>query len=245
MSGLQLAELNQRSASLGSWDVSMFSSEIHEWTYSDKKTLQKRKGAAFRVLLVSLTNPSHYVKGEIIMRNDKKEPLEQAKNRFAENKCFRMSAVHFQSNTAQEYLHTPLKFVVDLSRTKLDPLLSRAEGQVIQAQPSQTLSEINELQQNQRFDVIALVEQVGDPLPTQNGRVRRQIQIIDQSAPDSKVQETKFSFFCDTVPSEKDLATINILQQVAGTTEPLAFFGLSGKKSTKDFLLKTPRTSSS
>ena len=82
------------------------------------------------------------------MRNEKKEPLEEAKKKFAENKCFRMSAVHFQSNTAQEYLHTPLKFVVDLSRTKLDPLLSRAEGQLLQAQPSSSLSEISELQQN-------------------------------------------------------------------------------------------------
>ena len=143
-----------------------------------------------------------------------------------------MSAVRFQSNAAQEYIHTPLKIVVDLGNTKLDPLLSRAEGQIIQAQPALTLSEINELQQSQRFDVIALVEQVSDSVPTQlPGRVRRQIQIIDQSAPDSKVQETKFSFFCDTEPSQKDLATINILQQAAGTTEPLTFFGLSGKKS--------------
>ena len=222
----------------------MFSPVIHEWSY--ERGGQKRKGAAFRGLLVSLSNPSHYVKGEILMRNDKKEPLEQAKKKFTENKSFRMSAVHFQSNTAQEFVHTPLKFVVDLSSTRLDPLLSRAEGQIIQAQPCLTLSEINELQQSQRFDVIALVEQVGDPVPTQKaGRVRRQIQIIDQSAPDSKVQETKFSFFCDTEPSQKDLATVNILQQVAGTTEPLTFFGLSGKKSTKDLLLTTPRTSSS
>ena len=61
--GLQLAELNQRSASLGSWDINMFEPDIHEWTYSDKKTLQKRKGAAFRGLLVSVTNPSHYANG--------------------------------------------------------------------------------------------------------------------------------------------------------------------------------------
>ena len=161
--GLQLAELNQRSASLGSWDIGMFKPEIHEWTYSDKKTLKQVNGAIFRVLLVSLTHPNHYAKGEIFMRNEKKEPLEQAKKKYAENKCFRMSAVHLKSNSAQEYLHTPLKFVVDLSRTRLDPLLSTVEGQLIQAQPSLTLSEINELQQNQRFDVIALVEQVGDP----------------------------------------------------------------------------------
>jgi hypothetical protein len=235
---LQLAELNQRSASLGSWDIGMFKPEIHEWIYTEKKTSQKKKGAAFRGLLVSLSNPSHYARGEIFMRSEKKEPLEQAKKKLTENKCFRMSAVHFQNNCAQEYLHTPQKFVVDLSSTRLDPLLSTGEGRVIQAQPSLTLSEINELQQNQRFDVIALVEQVGDPRPTQNNRVRRQIQIIDQSAPDSKVQETKWTFFSDTVPSEKDSATIDILRQVAGTTEPLAFFGLAGKKCKQGFSIE-------
>ena len=176
------------------------------------------------------------------MRNDKKEPLERAKERFTENKCFRMSAVHFQSNAAQEYIHTPIKIVVDLGNTKLDPLLSRAEGQIIQAQPALTLSEINELQQSQRFDVIALVEQVSDSVPTQlPGRVRRQIQIIDQSAPDSKVQETKFAFFCDAEPSQKDRATINILQQASGTTEPLSFFGLSGKKVDQGFAIENSK----
>ena len=152
-----------------------------------------------------------------------------------------MSRVHFQSNCVQEYLHTPLKTIVDLSRTTMDPLLSSAEGEVIQPEPSLTLSEINEIQQNQRFDVIALVEQVGDPISAQNDRVRRQIQIIDQSAPDSKVQETKFTFFSDTVASEKDRATIDILQQVAGTTEPLAFFGLAGKKIDKGFSIENSK----
>jgi hypothetical protein len=108
-----------------------------------------------------------------------------------------MSAVHFQSNCAQEYLHAPLKFVVDLSRTKLDPLLSKEDGQVIQAQPSLTLSEINELQQNQRFDVTALVEKVSDPRPTQNNRIRRHIQIIDQSGDSSKSSGDKTFFLLE------------------------------------------------
>ena len=233
---LQLAELNQRSASLGSWDIGIFAPEIHEWTYTQKHTQQKIQGAAFRCLLVSLTNPSHYAKGEIPMRSNRREPLEQAKKKLAENKCFRMSAVHFQSNCAQEYLHAPLKFVVDLSRTKLDPLLSKEDGQVIQAQPSLTLSEINELQQNQRFDVTALVEKVSDPRPTQNNRIRRHIQIIDQS--DSKVQVTTWTFWTDAVPSKEHSAMIDILRTVEGTARPLAFFALTGKKSGQGFSIE-------
>ena len=42
---LQLAELNRRSASLGSWDICIFTPEIHECTYTDKTTQQEKKGA--------------------------------------------------------------------------------------------------------------------------------------------------------------------------------------------------------
>ena len=90
--------------------------------------------------------------------------------------------------------------------------------------------EINELQQNQRFDVTALVEQVSEPCATQKDRVRRQIQIIDQSRLDSKVLEIKWTFFSNKKTSETDSATIDILRQSAKTTEPLSFFGLTGKK---------------
>ena len=99
---LQLAELNQRSASLGSWDVGIFKPRIDEWTYLEKSTKREKKGAAFRCLLVYLPDPSQYVKGEILVmgcRNMK--PLEEATEKFKENKSFHMQLVKFQANTAQ------------------------------------------------------------------------------------------------------------------------------------------------
>ena len=114
------------------------------------------------------------------MRSQDRNPLHAAAAKFGENKVFRMRDVKFQTATAQEYLHTPQKFVVNQNTTKFDPLMSRAQGEVVQGQPSMTLSEINDLTQNQRFDVTALVEQVGDPRPAKNNRVRRVVKIIDQ-----------------------------------------------------------------
>ena len=65
--GLQLKELNRRSATLGFWDVGISFPEIVQWTNEDKKTKKEKKGAAFKCLLVSLQDPSQYVKGEIWM----------------------------------------------------------------------------------------------------------------------------------------------------------------------------------
>ena len=136
---LHLAELNQRSASLGSWDVGVCNTVIDEWTYFDKNG-QSRKGAAFRCLLVYLGEPGQYVKGEIGMRNQDAQPLVTAKGNFKDSKCFRMLFVKFQTGTAQEYLHAPLKFVVNLKTTKLVPLMSGSQNKVIQPQPCMTLS---------------------------------------------------------------------------------------------------------
>lgn len=239
--GLQLAELNQRSASLGTWDVGIFKPTIDEYTYTDKSTKREKKGAAFRCLLVYLPDPTQYAKGEIGMKSQDMKPLEAAKEKFKESITFRMSRVKFQGNTAQEYVHTPQKFVVNLSLTKFDPLVSKVQGGVIQAQPSMTLSEMSDLKQNQRFDVTALVEQVGDPQPVKNNRVRRIVKLIDQAESDSKVQETKWTFFSHARSDKADSATIDILQQSAGSNQPLTLFALSGKKLGSGFSIENSK----
>ena len=150
--GLQLVELNQRSACLGCWDVGIFKLEIERWTYTEKRTGNKKEGAAFRCYLVLLNDPRQYVRGEIGMRNSDLKPLQAAETKFTANKSFRMTAVKFHTGTSQEYIHTPQKFVVNLSTTKLNPLMSRKQGDVIQPQPCMTLFDINELMHNQRID---------------------------------------------------------------------------------------------
>ena len=101
-----------------------------------------------------------------------------------------MSAVGFQQSNQQDYLHTPIKFAVSMSATKFDPLMSKNDGGAIHPQPSMTLSELNELQQNRRFDVTALVEGVEDPVTCRNNRARRKIKVIDHNKDGFKVQES-------------------------------------------------------
>ena len=228
--GLQLADLNQRSASLGSWDVGIFNPGIERWTYIDKKSKSQKEGAAFRCYLVLLSDPRQYVRGEIGMRNSDLKPPQAAEKKFTANKSYRMSAVKFHTGTSQEYIHTPQKFVVNLSTTKLNPIMSRNQGGVIQPQPSMTLFDINELTQNQRFDVAALVEEVDEPQSIKNGRFRQSIKLIDNAVDRENVVDTNISFFSDDPRTAKDNATIDILRTAVSDKEPLTLFGLSGKK---------------
>ena len=207
----------------------MFQPRIIPYTWKDRKTGQHKAGANFKCLLVSLADRRSYMLCQLAMKDGKKEPLEDALKRFKENTSFRMSNVHFVNKSAQEYVHAPIKFVVDLGKTKMDPLMSQGDGQSIQAEPAMTLTEVKELQQHQRFDVTALVAEVGEPRPISSTRKVRDIQIIDHSfASESKVQQIKFGFFYDE-GEKNSSATIDILRQAEGSAEPVSFFGLDGK----------------
>ena len=108
--------------------------------------------------------------------------------------------------------------------------MSKAEGGVLQAQPSMTLSEINDLSQTKRFCVTALVEQTGDPRSTKYNRVMRVVKIIDQEDSCTKMHEATFTFCTDAKPNKKDSATIHTSRQSEGSGVPLTFCGLSEKK---------------
>ena len=58
---LALAELNQRSAKLGTWDVGVFQPRIIPYTWKDRKTGQHKAGANFKCLLVSLADRRSYM----------------------------------------------------------------------------------------------------------------------------------------------------------------------------------------
>ena len=138
---LQLKELNQRSAKLGAWDVSVCFPRIDTWTVP--KT--GNEGSAFRCLLVSHLDEGAYIAAEITMRASNKAPLNKAMEKYVHGLSFRISDVKLQSHARQEYLHTPLKLVVELDKTQADPLLASAAINGIEPKPSMPLGSIKQL----------------------------------------------------------------------------------------------------
>ena len=92
-----LAELNQRSAGLGQWDVSIYNPAKHEWKYTPKGTGQPKTGAAFRCILVSLRDHSQYVSAHLLKRSDNMVPLQQAESKYKAGLKFRISKVGLHS----------------------------------------------------------------------------------------------------------------------------------------------------
>ena len=96
-----LAELNQRSAALGQWDVSIFRPAIHEWKYTTKSTSQPKTGKAFRCTLVSVLDPSQYVNAYLQMRSDNTTPLQEAEGKFKAGLKFRISKVALDNSVSE------------------------------------------------------------------------------------------------------------------------------------------------
>ena len=170
-----------------------------------------------------------------MMRGNKRETLDQAFKRFKENTPFLMSSVQFPISVNQQYIHTPLKMIVDMNGSKFDPIMKTNADEVIQAQPGMTLSEVKELMQNQQFDITALVSNLGKMRKATQDRSVMEVTIIDNSASESKVQQLKWSLWTDLTPTREDSATIDILRNSIETNTPLSFFALNGKKTLKGF----------
>ena len=247
---LQLNELNQRSAPLASFDVAMFYPRIEDYGYTDKKTKKAKKGATFRCIVVSRENPQQYMVAELAMRAETRAPLEKALEKFKNGLCFRMSQTRLKNGLQQEYLHTPLKLVVDMNGTKFDPLMQSVSGDVTQltAEPSMTVAHCKTLQSAQRFDLTALVLNVSDSRPGGTDREVRDVILIDgsKSKDNDKLVEMKISIFLDSGSNPTKTHILQLLGDVSGTDRSLSFFAIQCKlgkgaapqfESSKEFFL--------
>ena len=198
-----LAELNQRSAGLGLWDVGVFHPIMHHYQWTTKASGRKKTGAEFRCTLVSVSDPSQYVSARITMRSDNMGPLEEAEAKFKADLKFRISKVALESSVKQEYLHTPIKLKIDLAKTKADGLLQKEQGETVQASPSMSIKDCKELQQSQRFDVTALIDALSEVRSINVTRQVISVTVIDDSGDDGKPGQLTFGFFMDTPLSKE------------------------------------------
>ena len=181
-----LAELNQRSAVLGQWDVGIFRPAIHEWKYTIKSTRQPKTGKAFRCTLVSVLDPSQYVSAHVQMRYDNVTPLQEAEAKFKANLKFRISKVWFDSSAQHEYLHTPIKHRIELAKTKADALMQAKQGETVQPSPAMSIQDCKKLQRAHRFDVIAIMDSVSADRVVSLSRQVVSVTIIYHSGGDGK-----------------------------------------------------------
>ena len=239
---LKLVELNQRSATIGEFDVAFYKPKIDCYEYQDRKAKKTKKGASFRTMLVCIQDPEQYLTAELAIRSDNLEPLTKALEKYKDGTVWRMSGTRLKSNVQQEYMHSSLKLVVDMNsaNTKFEALTQLALTDVKHrtAQPSMSVAHCKALRSTQRFDITALVLEWSDPrliylgsVPGGPDREVRDVTLIDGSkAKDTnKLVEMKISIFSDASTSPEKERLLQLLTDVKGTNRAVSFFEIQCK----------------
>jgi len=144
-----------------------------------------------------------------------------------------MSSTRIKGNVKQEFLHTTIKLVIDLSGTKFDPMFQTAsgDGAHLAAEPGMTNAQCKTLVSPQRFDLACLIESISDTRPGGANRDVRDVILVDGSKEkgSDKIVEVKLSYFINTNPTKMEAAFLDAITKANGTERAISMFGIQGK----------------
>ena len=255
---LPLAQLNKASVKIGGeWSVIAFRpvEDMYEYTWQSKP----RQGTNFLVTLVSAQDPSQYSQGQLKKNTKNTAKYEQVKKAMEHGRRFVMSKVAFVDDAKLAYVSSSLKIVVDLFSTKMDVCVD-IPNSVVQPVPTATIAGSADLEGNQFFDVIALVQEVSQVTDHSNNRSSFVVKIYDGSVdPDNnKIKVMPLKVYFDTTPESvfqpQSSGTDPALRAMSGhdmkalaekhmnDKTPMSFYAISGAQDdTKKFVFRTTK----
>ena len=205
----------------GSFVVQVKENRIEDYTYRRNGT--ETAGKRLELLFAS-PDEAAYVSGRMVMWKQNHQEITAAAARFQKGLHFEMSLVVLLQKEQPEYIHTPLKTVIDVRQTTFKPIL---QGQYapFPVAPSTTLKDILQLGDGrQRFDLTTLVRLDGPvrSVTTQQGpRMAQDLRLRDGSVLDNGEQ----ALVTTTFFAASDAAMQDFLGKVSDE-QPLTFFAL-------------------
>ena len=197
---LPLSLLNKASARTGgTWDV--YVSRPFEDKYEYKWQGQPRQGSNLVCNLVAAQDPSQYCQAQFKKTSQNGTAYQKAVKAFNPGARFVMSNVGFAEDAKAAYVSCPLKTVVDMSKTKMDPC-AEASGSAVQPAPTATVAGSVNLDSNQFFDVTVLIQEVHETRQHDHNRSSFVVNIYDGSL-DNDAQKVKIMplrMYFDTTP---------------------------------------------
>ena len=169
----------------GSFVVQVKENMIEDYTYrrNGMETAGKRL-----VLLFASADEAAYVSGRMVMWKQDRQEITAAAARFQKGLHFEMSSVVLLQKEQPEYIHTPLKAMIDVRQTTFKPILQGQYPAFLVAPPT-TLRDILQLGDGrQRFDLTTLVRLEGQvrSVTTQQGpRMAQDLRLRDGSVLDN------------------------------------------------------------
>ena len=201
---------------------------------------QERTAHHFQCLLVSTSDPSQYMLGDAHGKGMTEAKLKQLKERFKPGLVFHMSKIEFASNVNRQYNSAPKSEVISMLNTTWSPVLVSV-GKPNMPEPAIPIVKSIEIEQEQTFDALALVQKVSESFPggktsTGQHRLRCQVVLNDGSKHDDteKVCHLPVTIFADGNMNGEEPMLFQKLRTAAQSKTAVAFFGIQGKKSTGD-----------
>jgi len=198
---LALALLNKASVKTGgTWDVYLCNPFVDKYSYSWQG--KPREGTNFFCSLVSAEDPSKYCQAQFKKTTGNAGKFQQAVDAYKHGARFVMSKVGFVEDAKLAYVSSPLKIVVDLSKTTMDSAID-APNSAVQPVPLTTVAGSVDLGANQFFDITALIQEVSETRHHDNNRSSFVVKIYDGSrdSDTDKVKIMPLTIFYDTASS--------------------------------------------
>ena len=205
----------------GSFVVQVKENMIEDYTYrrNGMETAGKRL-----VLLFASADEAAYVSGRMVMWKQDRQEITAAAARFQKGLHFEMSSVVLLQKEQPEYIHTPLKAMIDVRQTTFKPILQGQYPAFLVAPPT-TLRDILQLGDGrQRFDLTTLVRLEGQvrSVTTQQGpRMAQDLRLRDGSVLDNGDQALVTTTIFTTTEADMQAFHAKVSDE-----QPLTFFSL-------------------
>ena len=156
-----LGSLTKSSAKTADFLVRVYYPKKTGYSFKAKKDGKLVEKVRFSCILLGV-DASHYCEASVKTSTD---DVNAALEKYKHGTAWRLSGVCLDGHSQQEFLHTSVRVVVDLKRTRCAPVLQGTEEEkslALAPAPQITIAQVAAIKSKRCFDVIAVVREISD-----------------------------------------------------------------------------------
>ena len=196
-----LGSLTKSSAKAQDFLVRVYKPRKVTWSYKSRQNGQMLEKTRFECTLLG-ENAEHYCEG--ILKGTPAE-VEAALQKFLPHTAWKLSKVGLDSQQQEAFVHTPVRVVVDLKRTRCTPVLQASQQETSLASgpaPQTTVAQMMSIKSRRCFDVMAVIHSVSDTRNPVGHPPVADVHLVDGTlTPKSKTAEAVVAVWGETTPN--------------------------------------------
>jgi hypothetical protein len=196
-------------------------------TYEYEWEGKPRESTAWRCVLVSADDPMEYCLGEYKKTVKNKASFDKHVNAYRHGTTLVMKAVSLVDNAKTQYNNCSVRVTVNMASTTLSVVLG--SNSAVQPVPRTTVAQTTQLEQDQNFDLTALILSRSQQRPGGDGRKAFDLELADGSTDEAsgKVQTLSLTLFA---PDDEFVTMLEFADKAISDQVPVSFFNLRGAK---------------